>query len=101
MTATRTLHLTDVQRATLRRVLDATIPGARVAVFGSRATGRTRPFSDVDLLILKPSPLPWAHRLALLDALEASDLPFRVDVVEATTVPDAIRERILAEAVPL
>lgn len=101
MTAARTLQLTDAQRATLRRVLDATVPSARVAVFGSRATGRARPFSDVDLLILEPSPLPWAQRLALLDALEASDLPFRVDVVEAATVPDAMRERILAEAVAL
>lgn len=91
MTAARTLQLTDAQRATLRRVLDATVPGARVAVFGSRATGRARPFSDVDLLILEPSPLPWVLRLALLDALEASDLPFRVDVVETATVPDAMR----------
>lgn len=65
--------------------------GPRVAVF------RRGPA----LLILEPYPLRWEQRLALLEALQASDLPFRVDVVEVPSVPAAMRERILAEAVAL
>ncbi len=96
-----TLALTEDQRATLRALIEAAVPGARVAVFGSRATGRARPFSDVDLLILQPTRLTWQQRTALLDALEASDLPFRVDVVEADHVPPTLWPRLRAEAVPL
>jgi len=99
--APTTLALTAAQRTLLRRVVQATLPGARVAVFGSRATGRARPFSDVDLLVLDPSPLTWQQRTALVDALEASELPFRVDVVEAAAVPADILERIRGEAVLL
>jgi len=95
------LALSDVQRSLLRRLVDTAVPGARVAVFGSRATGRARPFSDVDLLVLKPAPLTWQQRTALRDAFEASELPFHVDVVEVASIPAAMLARIQTEAVPL
>lgn len=98
---TTTLALTEAQCTLLRRVVQAAVPGARVAVFGSRATGRARPFSDVDLLVLDPSPMTWQQRTALVDALETSELPFRVDVVEAAAVPADILARIQNEAIPL
>jgi predicted nucleotidyltransferase len=69
------LSLTDDQRARLRSLVDTVIAGARVAVFGSRATGCARPFSDVDLLILEPTHLTWQQRTALQDAPERSELP--------------------------
>lgn len=72
-----------------------------MAVFGSRATGRARPFSDVDLLLLEPAQLGWQQRVELLDALESSDLPFRADVVEAANLPEALRVRIQRESVLL
>lgn len=99
--STPALALTDAQRALLRQLVDAAVPGARVAIFGSRATGRARPFSDVDLLVLEPQQLTVPQRCALQDALEASDLPFRVDVVEAAAVAPERWPRIRAEAVPL
>ncbi len=95
------LAITEAQRVQLRALIDTVIPGARVAMFGSRATGRARPFSDLDLLILEPARLTWQQRAALQDLLEQSDLPFRVDVVEAGSVPASLWKRINAEAVPL
>ena len=43
-------------------------------VFGSRATGRARPYSDLDILISCPKPLDWRARADLQDAFEASIL---------------------------
>jgi uncharacterized protein len=66
-------------------------------VFGSRATGRARPYSDLDILISSPTPLDWRARADLQDAFEASNLPFRVDVVEEARLAPTLAPRVLAE----
>lgn len=75
--------------------------GLRAWVFGSRATGHARPFSDLDILIDAPHALDWRDRADLADAFEASDLPFRVDVVEASRLAPGIAPRVLAERLSL
>ena len=85
----------------VQQVLRLVLPGAQVAVFGSRATGRARPFSDLDLLVSRPARLTWAQRADLRDAFEASLLPFGVDVVELDSLAAGMRQRVLAEALPL
>ena len=93
--------LTESQRAIVCEVLDRVIPGAEVWLFGSRTTGRARPFSDLDLLITRPGRLTWAQRAALSDGFEASELPFRVDLVEADGLAAEMATRIMAERMAL
>jgi predicted nucleotidyltransferase len=93
--------LSPAQRTLVRRLLDGVLPGAKVAVFGSRATGQARPFSDLDLLFIEPPRLTWAQRADLRDAFEACALPFGVDVVELDGLAEGMRARVLAEAQPL
>ena len=93
--------LSLAQRVLVRRLIDGVLPGAQVAVFGSRATGHARPFSDLDLLFIEPARLTWAQRADLRDAFEACALPFGVDVVELAGLADGMRPRVLAEAQPL
>ena len=95
------LALSPAQRSLLRQLIDGVLPGAQVAVFGSRATGHARPFSDLDLLFIAPPRLTWAQRGDLRDAFEASTLPFGVDVVELDGLAEGMRQRVLAEAQPL
>lgn len=97
----KTVDLSPAQRLLLRQVLNSVLPEARVVVFGSRVTGRARPHSDLDLLVLDPPRLSWQQRADLEDALEASELPFRTDVVEADNLATDLRERIESEAQPL
>ena len=47
----------------VRRILTAGSP-VRIVLFGSRATGRARPWSDLDLLIVEESDLPRYKRPA-------------------------------------
>lgn len=70
-------------------------------MFGSRAAGRARPFSDLDLLLVEPARLSWLQRADLRDQFEASDLPFRVDVVEAGSLASGMAERVASESVAL
>lgn len=96
-----TVALTDDQRGTVRDILCRLLPGAQVWIFGSRATGHARPFSDLDLLVSAPRQLSWSQRAALRDAFEASDLPFRVDLVEADGLAPAVAARVFTERVTL
>ena len=95
------LDLSAEQLAQVQQVLCRVLPGAQVAVFGSRATGRARPFSDLDLLVCVPPRLSWAQRADLRDAFEASSLPFGVDLVDLAGLAEGMRQRVLAEALPL
>lgn len=100
MTATA-MVLSAEQLRLVRQLVHRVLPGATVSVFGSRATGRARPFSDLDLLVCDPPRLSWAQRAELRDAFEASTLPFNVDVVELAGLPEGMRQRVQAEATPL
>ena len=93
--------LTEEQARTVRAIIDRLLPGAEVWVFGSRATGHARPFSDLDLLRTQPRSLSWLQRTDLRDAFEASDLPFKVNVVEADGLSGGTKDRVNAERVLL
>ena len=75
--------------------------GARnVRVFGSFARGDARPDSDVDFLIdAGPQTSPWFPGGLVVDLEEL--LGRRVDVVEPAALHHLLRDRVLAEAVPL
>jgi uncharacterized protein len=95
------LLLDDSHRALVRRILDAELPDAEVFVFGSRATGQARPFSDLDLLVQRPVHLSLDQQARLRDAFETSVLPFRVDIVERSGLAPAFAERVERERQPL
>jgi predicted nucleotidyltransferase len=59
-------------------------PVAQVMLFGSKATGRDDPESDIDLLVLTSRPLAWRERDAITDAL--FDVEMEFDVVISTFV---------------
>ena len=72
----------------------------RIRVLGSMARGDTRPDSDVDLLVeVGPNSGPWFPGGLVAD-LEAQ-LHRRVHVVTERGLDALLRERVLAEAVPL
>lgn len=93
--------LSPEQLHDVRHIIAQVIPGAQVWIFGSRATGKARPFSDLDLLLTQPPKLNWAQRTALRDGFEASRLPFRVDVVESAGLACGVAERIWSERIDL
>ena len=73
----------DEVRAILRRHLP---PGVRVHVFGSRAAGRVKPWSDLDLVLEGDGPVPWSAMAELAEAFDESRLPWKVDLVDRATV---------------
>jgi len=73
----------------VKSILNTWLPTREVHMFGSRARGQPKPFSDLDLVIMGDSPIPLSTLGQLQDAFASSDLPWRVDVVDwASTSPE-------------
>jgi type I restriction enzyme S subunit len=74
----------------LREILSAHLPPtSKIWVFGSRAGGHVKPFSDLDLAIDAGRPLTLTESAALRDAFSESDLPWKVDILDRqTAAPD-------------
>ena len=79
----------------------AEVHGCRnVRVFGSVATGENRPDSDVDFLVDLDQGRGLLDLGGLLSDLHDM-LGVDVDLVESRSIHPYIRDRVLAEAVPL
>jgi predicted nucleotidyltransferase len=70
-------------------------------VFGSRATGRSKRFSDLDIAIEIEDGLTIATLASLRWAFSESDLPMTVDIVDWNTLDPEFRAVIAPERVPL
>ena len=99
---TRGIDLAPEDLAILQTVLQSHLPaGARTWVFGSRATGMARRYSDLDLAIEDVAPVDDARLGELRDALSESDLTIKVDVLDLRTVDPAFRQRIERDLIAL
>ena len=69
----------------------------KVFIFGSRATGKARKFSDYDIGIEGKKPIAWETMALVKEMFEESDLPFKVDLVDFSLVSDKFRETALSK----
>jgi predicted nucleotidyltransferase len=97
-----TIDLSADELALVRDILRTHLPaGTQVWVFGSRATGSARRYSDLDLA------LEWDARLDgdvlgdLREALSESVLRYKVDVLDLQAVEPAFRALIEPEMIAL
>ncbi len=99
---TAALDMRQDHRAILHNVLRAYLPaGARAYVFGSRAHGGARTYSDLDLALEWDRPLGFDIIGQIAEALSESDLPYKVDIVDLAMVDPAFRQRIAADCIAL
>ena len=102
MTRPSPIDLPAVHRRLVLHILRANLPAsAEIWVFGSRAIGRARPYSDLDLAIDAGRPLTLDETASLADAFSESDLAYRVDVVDWRAIDDRFRQIIARNRVPL
>lgn len=82
-------------------ILAARLPALPVMVFGSRARGKARPSSDLDLLVDVTEPIDEVILAHLQQDFVESDLPFRVEVLDGARMDAAFRARIAPDLLPL
>lgn len=69
-----------------------------VFLFGSRAVGRHARFSDVDIGIEGTQRIPGFVIQRIKGDLEESDIPYRVDIVDFSTMSDSFKQVALKHA---
>lgn len=72
---------------------------ARLWLFGSRARGDHRRWSDIDVAVEPVGPVPEGWLSEVRDALAESNLLLNVDLVDFADADDAFRSVIRREAV--
>ena len=89
------LAMTDQEQSIVSAIQCEHLPGdVTVHVFGSRAGGRVKAWSDLDLLLEGPAALPLSLIAALVEAFDESDLPWKVDLVDRKTISDGFGQLI-------
>jgi uncharacterized protein len=83
------------------RVIRSHLAGknARVRLFGSRARGDSRTWSDIDVVVQASPALPAGVLSALREALEESSCLLHVDVVDWNDADAVLRESIAREGI--
>jgi uncharacterized protein len=98
----KAILLTSEEYRIVQTILSQHLPqGTMVFVFGSRAGGRAKPLSDLDLSLEAPEPLTLAVLASLAEAFDESPLPWKVDLVERASVSEAFGKIIDAAKLPL
>ena len=91
----KTVLIEAIDLVLVKSILSKHLPlGAVVWVFGSRATGVARSFSDLDLAIDIGEPLSLEKLAGLAHDFDESNLPYKVDVVDWATISEAFRKNI-------
>lgn len=80
-------------RTTIRTYLPD--PAYNVFIFGSHAAGHARRFSDIDVGIMGPSPVPSATMAQIKEAFEDSMTPYVVDPVDFVRTGESFRSLAL------
>lgn len=97
-----TIDITPDQKIIVCAILRRHLPqGAQVWVFGSRAGGKVKRFSDLDLAVDAGRPLTVSEESHIKDAFTESLLPWRVDIVDMRTVSDTFRRIVDQQKIPL
>ena len=96
------VDLSTKQRDLVLAILRAHLPnGARVWVFGSRANGCAKPFSDLDLAIDAGRELTLDEMGVLSEAFSECDLPWKVDLLDWQAIDKGFARQIESGRVAL
>jgi predicted nucleotidyltransferase len=73
--------------------------GARVWIFGSRARGDQKKFSDLDVLFEESNPISLVELSKIREELEESELPIKVDLVAVKDLAESYRASVMKDRV--
>lgn len=87
------IDINPLDKEILVSLLARYLPNTTVWAYGSRVRGHAHPWSDLDLVVFS-NPEQKQQVSRLKEALEESNLSFRVDLLEWDSLPDNFKANI-------
>lgn len=75
-------------------ILKTHLPGYEVRAFGSRVNGKSKPYSDLDLVVIGNKKIDLKILFQTEEAFEESILPFRVDLLDWNAISESFQKII-------
>ena len=75
------------------------IPNCTIYLFGSRAIGKERSGSDVDIAIDAGKKIPHDIILKILIDIDETTIPMKVDLVDLYNVSEDFKKEVLSEGI--
>ena len=89
------VQITPGQRVIVQGILRTVLPkDVKIWVFGSRAKGKARPASDLDLAVDAGRALSLHEMGVLAEAFDEAPLPYGVDVIDVRSIDTAFKTMI-------
>ncbi|MAT39182.1 MAG: hypothetical protein CL946_06230 [Ectothiorhodospiraceae bacterium] len=96
-----TVDIPAKDREAILAILAKHVPECEVWAFGSRVTGGSRKYSDLDLVIISSEKLPLTLLGDIKHDFAESDIPYRVDILDWQRISEEFRTVIKREKVVL
>lgn len=88
----------EIQRKIIG-VISGVMPDAKIYLFGSRARGSNQKSSDIDIALDTGVQLERIEVGEIRDMLNASNIPYKIDVVDFNNIPEPMQENIIKERI--
>ncbi|WP_300674600.1 nucleotidyltransferase family protein [Desulfoluna sp.] len=90
------IDLQEKHRSEILSILLSHVPECDVRAYGSRVKGTTKPWSDLDLVVVGSERLGSRRLFRLQEAFEDSSLPFRVEILDWYAISEEFQNIISA-----
>lgn len=87
------------QQVRLVKMMQVLFPGVKIYLFGSRARGTHKPYSDFDLAFDAGRKISGLEIVQAKNVIEALNIAQTVDIVDLNSVPDYLKAEIAKEGI--
>lgn len=87
------------QKDTIIKLLTVLFPNAKIYLFGSRARGTHKAWSDIDLAIDDNREISHYDLAQAKSVIEGLTMPYTVDIVDINNIPEELKNIILKEGI--
>jgi predicted nucleotidyltransferase len=84
----------EITKAKIIALISALIPQAKIYLYGSRARGTNKQWSDIDIALDCGEAIARLSIGEIRDIMVASNIPYKVDVVDFYTISPEMRKAI-------
>jgi len=85
------IDLTAEHLTLLKTIIAEHLSECEIRLFGSRANGTAKPYSDIDIALKCAEPIDRRTMQRLREALQESALPMRVDLIDWHGISEEFR----------